>query len=196
MKLVLASSSIYRKQLLERLRLKFECCAPDIEEPIDSTITVAANAQNLAFLKAQAVSGMYDDVIIVASDQLCSVNHQVFGKPGYYQKAFEQLKLASGNKVTFHTAVCIYDSKESEFHKFIDTTEVYFKKLQENEIKTYLEIEQPYNCAGSFKAESLGICLFEKIVSVDPTALIGLPLIELSKVLTKIGINPLGENSA
>ena len=195
MEILLASSSIYRKQLLQRLGLDFKCCSPDIEESINSTKTVADNAKNLAFLKSKAASTNHQNAVIIASDQICSVKQNIFGKPGHFDKAFEQLKLASGNKVIFHTAVCVLDTIKSEYHQFVDQTDVYFKKLKDNEIKTYLEKEQPYNCAGSFKVEGLGICLFDKIISEDPTALIGLPLIELSKVLIKIGINPLGENS-
>jgi MAF protein len=156
-------------------------------------MTVAANAKNLALLKAKAVSRVFEDGIIIASDQICSIGENVFGKPGNFSKAFEQLKTASGNKVSFYTAVCVFDRASSEFHQFVDQTDVYFKKLKDNEIKSYLELEQPYQCAGSFKVESLGICLFDKIISEDPTALIGLPLIKLSQILTKIGINPLGD---
>jgi septum formation protein len=195
MKLILASSSKYRKQLLQRLRLNFECYSPEIDETINKLFSVSKNAKHLAYLKARAVISKHPQATVIASDQICSVDQHIFGKPLEYNKAFEQLKFSSGKKVNFHTAVCVYDSNNSAFHEFTVQTSVYFKNLKDNEIKTYLKLEQPYKCAGSFKAESLGICLFDKIVSEDPTALIGLPLIQLSKVLIKIGINPLGEVS-
>ncbi len=188
MQVVLASSSIYRKALLERLGVKFQCCSPDIDEKLQAHLSLKDNVQAIALRKAQAVVKQYSESLIIASDQLCSVNSEVLGKPHDHEKAYEQLMKASGQTVIFNTALVVYNAINGTTLSHCDETSVVFRQLSEAEILRYLDKEKPYDCAGSFKVESLGVCLFEKVINQDPTALVGLPLIELCRMLRKNGL--------
>jgi septum formation protein len=184
-RLVLASTSRYRRELLGRLRLAFSIEAPGIEETALPREPLVTLAQRLAREKARAVAGRHPDAVAIGSDQVADLDGRALGKPGNEGRAFEQLRDCSGRDVVFHPAVCVTGpGREIEF---ADRTVVSFRSLGEDEIRRYLAIEQPYDCAGSFKAEGLGTALFETIRSEDPTALIGLPLIALSRALREFG---------
>lgn len=182
-KIILASSSKYRKQLLERLDIQFDCVSPNIDENTDPNISPKKNAVELSIKKAKEVAKTNPDSIIIASDQLCSLNGKILGKPGNFDNAFKQLKDSSGQKVKFYTGLCVLHQESEKMMTHCDTTTVYFRELADQQITQYLHKDKPYDCAGSFKAESLGICLFKKIKNTDPTALIGLPLIKLCQIL-------------
>lgn len=183
MELILASSSIYRKELLARLNIPFKCHSPEVDESLDSSMSLQQNVLDISKRKTQAVSKFYPKALIIASDQLCSVNNKVLGKPHNYHNAFKQLKCASGNSVVFYTGLVVYNPQLNQYFEHCDKTTVMFRELSDIEIKNYLEYEQPYDCAGSFKVESLGVSLFKEIINTDPTALIGLPLIKLSEFM-------------
>lgn len=189
MKIILASSSPYRKELLNRLQIQFDCLSPDIIETINPELSFRCNAMELSRRKAQAIVKHHPDDVIIASDQICVINGKVNGKPGNFENAVKQLRMASGKKVKFYTGLCVYYPQEKEFLTDCDKTTVCFRDLTDDEISKYLKKEKPFNCAGSFKAESLGITLFEKIENTDPTALIGLPLIKLTTLLKSINIS-------
>ncbi|RLA25676.1 MAG: septum formation inhibitor Maf [Gammaproteobacteria bacterium] len=189
--LVLASSSSYRKVLLQKLHLQFVCAAPDIDESEKTGEPPTQMALRLAKEKAYALSSSYPKHIIIASDQLAMLEQTQLKKPGNKNNAIKQLQLCSGKTVKFYTSVCILDSATSELKSAIDTCTVHFKKLTEQQIIHYIELEQPYDCAGSFKSEGLGIALFERIEGDDPNALIGLPLIKLISLLDAFNISVL-----
>ena len=196
MKLLLASSSPYRRQLLARLRLPFECCSPDIDESILPDERPENLVIRLAEEKARTAAHKFTGGLIIGSDQVASLFGDILTKPGNFTKARQQLTACSGHTVTFYTGLCLYNtaSKRSRLH--IDTYSVRFRKLSEQEITHYLECEQPYDCAGSFKAEGLGIALFESMQGKDPNSLTGLPLISLVNLLKKEGINVLDSKQA
>lgn len=188
MRVVLASSSVYRKALLQRLLLDFDCYSPDIDESLNHALNLKDNVVAIATKKAQAVAelmtnSLTDEALIIASDQLCSINGQVLGKPHEHSKAVEQLKKVSGQSVIFYTALVVYNKANKQYLQHCDQTTVQFRELSSREIEHYLYREKPYDCAGSFKVESLGVSLFEKVINEDPTALIGLPLIKLCEFL-------------
>jgi septum formation protein len=185
--LVLASTSPYRRQMLERLGLPFEVARPEVDETPLARETPASQAARLASDKARAVGRRYRDAWVIGSDQVAELGGQALGKPGTFERAADQLAAASGRDVAFHTAVSLYRHSDRSSIHFRDLTVVRFRQLQAAEIERYLHAEQPYDCAGSFKAEGLGICLFESIQSHDPTALIGMPMIALCDALRKIG---------
>jgi len=192
--LILASASRYKKQLLERLHLPFQTLAPETDETILPQEQADKAAQRLSRQKALKVLDSLSiparkSALIIACDQIAFVNGVFLDKPGTYKNALHQLQLCSQQTVDFYTAVCLYDGQQKTFKEHIDHTRVHFRKLSELEITRYLDIEKPYDCAGSFKAEGLGICLFEKIVSEDPSALLGLPLIGLSRLLRESHFN-------
>ena len=189
--LVLASTSRYRRDLLARLTSRFRVLAPDIGETALDNETAAALAMRLAEAKARAVAAHCPSAIVIGSDQAAELEGAVLGKPGDIERAHAQLAAASGRQMIFHTAVCLIDMRQTEPRVFsaIDTTRVLFRHLEDGEIAHYLERERPLDCAGSFKAEGLGIALFERIETQDPTALIGLPLIALSRLLREAGID-------
>jgi septum formation protein len=186
-RVVLASTSRYRAELLRRLLSGFECAAPDADETPLPDETPAERAVRLAEAKARTVAGTRAGSLIIGSDQVAELEGRVLRKPGGLAAAREQLRACSGREVRFHTAVCVIDTR-GESHCAEDLTRVRFRPLTENEIQRYLEREQPFDCAGSFKAEALGIALFDKIESEDPTALIGLPLIALARLLRETGL--------
>jgi len=187
-RLILASSSKYRRVLLERLRVPFDCQAPAVDETSRDGESPLELVTRLAAKKAQAVSAASPGAIVIGSDQVAVFNGGVIGKPGNFNKALQQLSAFSGHAVEFLTAVAVHRPETGFTRQHVDTTSVGFRHLQRAEIERYLEAEKPYDCAGAFKAESLGIVLFEYIRSDDPTALIGLPLIRTAALLREAGL--------
>jgi len=186
--IVLASTSIYRKQLLQKLKINFICAAPNIDETPQANEPAKQLALRLAKEKALAIQQQYPQHIIIASDQVASFADQILGKPGDHKQTVQQLKQQSGQAVNFFTSVCVLNSATNKQHIDIDVCTVYFKQLSEQQILNYVAFEKPYDCAGGFKSEGLGISLFEKIEGDDPNALIGLPLIKLISLLHKFDI--------
>lgn len=183
--LILASTSRYRAELLNRLRISFSSAAPDVDEAALPGESPATQAQRLAAAKAAAVARQHPGSWAIGSDQVAELNGQPLGKPGTREAAIAQLTAMSGHEVQFHTAVCVSDGIAQ--HQAIDLTRVRFRPLQTAEIERYIDAEQPLDCAGSFKCEGLGITLFDAIESSDPTALIGLPLIKTAQLLRQAG---------
>jgi len=184
-KLILASTSVYRRELLERLRIPFEIISPKVDEtplPGEGTLNLALR---LAKAKAAIVAKDHPDAWVIGSDQVADLCGVALGKPGNFERAMAQLQLMRGATVTFHTALCLMHG-ETETTLSIPT-EVTFRKLSDEILEAYLHAEEPYDCAGSAKSEGLGISLLETIESDDPTALIGLPLIALSGLLRDAG---------
>ena len=186
--LILASSSIYRQQLLQRLRLPFTAVSPDIDEAPRHAERPADTALRLAEQKARALAGHFSDALIIGSDQVAVLNGHAIGKPGNHANAVKQLTAASGRTVFFHTALCLLNSGSGEVQTKIASSEVKFRNLTAEQIERYLQAETPYDCAGSAKCEGLGITLIESIRGDDPNALIGLPLIELTTMLMHAGV--------
>ena len=190
--LILASTSIYRRELLARLRLPFSCLAPGIDETRRAGERPLALTQRLARAKASAVALQHPDAWVVGSDQVAvrigaSSEESILGKPGTEAACMEQLRGSSGRTLSFLTAVAVVRHNGRSAHEFVDTTRVIFRTLEDAAIVRYVALEAPFDCAGGFKSEGLGITLCESIDSVDPSALIGLPLIHLSKVLRSVG---------
>ena len=185
MPLILASTSRYRRELLERLRLPFHVARPDVDESPLAREAPPVLAQRLARAKALAIASQHPESWIIGSDQVAALESQALGKPGNRENAVSQLSAMSGREIHFHTAVCLAHGET--LFEAMDTTAVRFRTLQADEIARYVDVEQPLDCAGSFKSEGLGISLFEHIESRDPTALVGLPLIALSKMLREAG---------
>lgn len=185
--LILASTSVYRRQLLERLGLSCEVEAPGVDEARLPGETPSALADRLARAKAEAVARRHPRAWVIGSDQVAERDGEPLGKPGGHERASAQLRAASGKALRFHTAVCLrrMDPDAALFHH--DVTEVRFRTLDDATIERYLDSERPYDCAGSFKSEGLGIALFESIRNEDPTALIGLPMIALARMLRVAG---------
>lgn len=188
--LVLASTSRYRRELLSRLRVPFRCIAPEVDETRAARETPSAMAMRLAEAKARAVAAQCAGAVVIGSDQVAELDGRALGKPGSAAATIAQLRDSSGRTLSFHTAVCVIDGRRAvaETAHALDTTHVVFRVLAGDEIARYVDAEQPYDCAGGFKAEALGITLFERIDSRDPTALIGLPLIALARLLRTAGI--------
>ncbi|MBV8125671.1 MAG: septum formation inhibitor Maf [Burkholderiaceae bacterium] len=190
-KLILGSTSRYRRELLERLRIPFEVCAPKVDEtPLPGEFP-AALAQRLALAKAQAVAAEHPDAIVIGSDQVADLQGESIGKPGTHEKARAQLRTMSGKTVVFQTAVAVVCAARSIALQDLAPVRVKFRPLSDVEIENYLLAEQPYDCAGSAKSEGLGICLLSAIESDDPTALIGLPLIRTARMLRQAGLDSL-----
>ena len=185
--LVLASSSPYRRELLDRLGLAYLTVSPAIDEATLPGETPDALVERLAEQKARKVAETQQGLII-GSDQVATVDNDILGKPGNHENAVAQLTRVSGQGVTFHTGLCLLDTEHHEAQVDVVPFTVQFRQLTAQQIERYLQREQPYNCAGSFKSEGLGITLFEKMLGEDPTALIGLPLIRLTAMLAKAGI--------
>lgn len=191
-RLVLASTSPFRRALLERLALPFVTAAPAVDEQRRADETPTALVQRLAEAKARAViSEDMTDQLIIGSDQVACIDDQVLGKPGTAARACEQLRQASGRVVQFETGLCLYDVGTDRARVGVERYQVRFRVLSDAEIAGYIEREQPLNCAGSFKAEGLGIALFAALEGADPSSLIGLPLIRLSEWLREAGLDPL-----
>ena len=189
--LILASTSRYRRDLLERLRLPFEVHSPDVDETPAAGELPAALAQRLAFAKAKAVAVQHRGAIVIGADQVADLDGQPIGKPGSRERATEQLRWMRGRRVVFQTAVAVVCEATGFSGAGLVPVSVRFRELTDAEIERYLRLEQPYDCAGSAKAEGLGITLLEAIDSDDPTALIGLPLIRTSALLRQAGISAL-----
>lgn len=186
--LVLASTSIYRKQLLERFGLPFETARPEVDETPLPGETPVATAERLATEKARAVANLFPNALIIGSDQVAHRGDVRFDKPGTVERAVAQLRDMSGNTIVFHTAVCLFDSASGRTQLEGVPVEARFRKLSETEIVRYVEQERPLDCAGSAKSEGLGISLLDYMRGDDPTALIGLPLIALSRMLRAEGV--------
>ena len=189
--LILASTSRYRRELLERLRLPFEVCAPDLDESPLLGEAPAAMAARLAMAKAMVVAQRFPESIVIGSDQVADLAGQAIGKPGDHQRARAQLRLMSGQSMTFQTAVAVVCLENGFAEQLLAPVQVTMRALSDAEIETYLLAEQPYDCAGSAKSEGLGISLLAAIHSDDPTALIGLPLIRTCDLLRRAGLDPL-----
>jgi septum formation protein len=187
LRLVLASTSPYRRQLMERFGLRFTVAAPSVDETPLPGETPVDLVHRLARAKAEAIARRNPSSIVIGSDQVALLGHQIIGKPGNQERCIEQLKAMSSQRLVFHTAVHVVHSDTAAHEGHLDLTTVHFRKLADEEIQRYVARERPVNCAGSFKAEALGISLFERVDSQDPTALIGLPLIWLSGALRRVG---------
>lgn len=191
MTLILASTSSFRRQLLEKLGMSFQCVAPSVDESRQEDETPTAMVLRLAQAKAAAVASGHPDALIIGSDQTAVCRGKVLGKPGNHENARAQLQSMSGQLVTFHTGLCLLNSANGQFQLDEVPYHVQFRNLSDEEIENYLLREQPYQCAGSFKSEGLGIVLFEQLIGDDPNALIGLPLIRLCEMLRQEGVDPL-----
>lgn len=187
--IILASGSKYRAELLARLRLNFRIEIPGVSETPDLVVTPVKWAERLSLRKAQSICEKYPDALVIGSDQVAEFNHQIVGKPGSTTEAVKQLMMFSGAKVAFHTGVALKSLTHNCSLSDVTTTWVKFRELNANEVKRYIDIEKPLDCAGSFKCEGLGISLFDSIDSSDPTALIGLPLIKLCSMLRSAGVD-------
>ena len=186
--LILASSSIYRRKLLARLDLPFSVKAPQVDETAYPGETALALTERLALAKAQTIAAQHANSLVIGSDQVAVFEQHILGKPGVHAKAVEQLRTISGKAVTFYTGLCLYDSASGRHYKQVVTCQVCFRVLSDELIERYLQKEKPYQCAGSFKSERLGIALLSRLDSEDPNALIGLPLIKLVGMLAQENI--------
>lgn len=189
--LVLASTSAFRQALLERLGLPFTTAAPEVDETRRPEEPPQVLVLRLAESKARAVAPGHPGSLIIGSDQVACIEGQVLGKPGGRDAAIAQLQQASGKTVVFHTGLCLLNSSTGRAQTLVEPFRVHFRPLTLERITGYLDREQPYNCAGSFKSEGLGIALFERLEGEDPSALIGLPLIRLVTLLESEGLDPL-----
>jgi septum formation protein len=189
--LILASSSPYRREVLSRLGVEFSSVSPDIDESPRDGESPQALVARLAESKAQAVAESHPKGLIIGSDQVATLDGIILGKPGNHERAVEQLTLASGRRITFHTGLCLLNSETGESQVRCEPFSVEFRDLSGEEIENYLRKEQPYNCAGAFKSEGLGICLFKRMEGDDPASLIGLPLIQLVDMLRNEGLDVL-----
>lgn len=187
-RLILASTSPYRRELLGRLQIPFEVCAPETDESPLPGEQPAATAERLATAKAAAVAGRHPDALIIGSDQVAYCGNERYGKPGTRAKAREQLRDLSGKIAVFHTGLCLLNSQSGRSHVRGVATEVHFRELADAEIERYLDKEDALNCSGSARSEALGISLLEWMRSDDPTALVGLPLIALTSMLRAEGL--------
>ncbi len=186
--LTLASTSRYRKALLEKLGLPFDCAAPDVDERPLAEESAQALVTRLARAKAQAIADARDHGLIIGSDQVCVCDGRILGKPGTIDNAVAQLMAAQGRSVTFYTGLCVLDAATGQAHQLVEPFTVHFRNLDESAIRRYVEAELPLDCAGSFKCEGMGIVLFQGLEGRDPNALIGLPLIGLIELLACHGI--------
>ena len=185
--LILASTSRHRRMLLERLGLPFAAEAPGVDETRGAREPVAELVQRLSRAKAEAVGAKHPGALVIGSDQAAERDGEILGKPGGYPEALAQLKASSGKQLKFHTGFCLLDTRNGKLLEHQDITRVTFRRISADEIMRYVEAEKPYDCAGSFKSEGLGISLFDAIESNDPSALIGLPLIMLCRFLRECG---------
>lgn len=187
--LVLASTSPFRKALLTKLGLPFSCRSPEVNEtplPGESALELV---ERLARLKAIAARDSANPALIIGSDQVALLDDQILGKPHNHTNATLQLQQCRGHKVTFYTGLCLLNSTSGAEHCIVEPFSVHFRNLTDGQIERYLHAEQPYQCAGSFKSEGMGITLFERLEGADPNALVGLPLIRLVELLSREGIS-------
>lgn len=189
--LVLASTSPSRRTLLDKLSIPFDCAAPQIDETPLHGESAEALVMRLAESKAKSLTSTYPAHWIIGSDQVCVIAGRITGKPYTVNNAIDQLRKASGKCITFYTGLCLFNSHTGVSKTLCEPFHVYFRTLNEGEIRAYIEREMPLNCAGSFMCEGAGILLFERLDGRDPNTLIGLPLIALNMLLREQGINPL-----
>ena len=189
LRLVLGSSSPFRRSLMERLGLDFATAVPDIDESPRPGESPKALVLRLAEEKARAVAREHTRSLIIGSDQVACIDGEILGKPGNRQAAVRQLSRASGQWVYFHTGLCLYNAETNRVQLVCEPFQVQFRSLTGEQIDRYLDLEQPFNCAGSFRSEGLGIALFERMHGEDPNALIGLPLIRLITLLANEGVS-------
>ena len=194
--LVLGSTSRYRQELLQRLRIPFTVAAPDVDETPQPGEAPAALAQRLALAKAHAVAAAFPDAVVIGSDQVADLDGLPLGKPGTHERAVAQLRQMRGRTVVFQTAVAVVCQASGFEQASLAAVKVRFRELTDETIENYLRAEQPYDCAGSAKSEGLGIALLEAIDSDDPTALVGLPLIRTCRLIEAAGIRLLGAKAA
>jgi len=188
MQLVLASTSPFRKSVLEKLGLPFDCHAPEVDETPRPDETPAQLVERLSIAKALAVAAHFKQGLVIGSDQVAVIDNAILGKPGNHENAVAQLERASGKTVTFLTGLALVNAESGSIQAEVLPFKVIFRQLTHPQIVNYLNAEQPYNCAGSFKSEGLGIALFERLEGDDPNTLIGLPLIRLIRMLEKEGM--------
>lgn len=191
MQLVLASSSAYRKIQLQTLGLPFDCARPDIDESRLDNESASAMALRLAAAKTRAVSAQFPAALIIGSDQTVAFGEQILGKPGSFDAAVRQLQQLRGQTVIFYSALALLDTTDNSLQQQVIETRVCYRPLSDEQIIAYLKRDTPFDCAGSFKSEALGIAILESVRSDDPSALVGLPLIALTTMLTKAGSAPL-----
>jgi MAF protein len=191
--LILASSSPYRRQLLDKLGLAYHWASPAVDETPLPGEKPEELVVRLAQAKARALAKTYPAHLIVGSDQVSSQQGQILGKPGHLEAAHRQLRAASGNSLTFYTGLCLFNSVSGRCQSLCETYEVSFRELSDTQILNYLQREKPFDCAGSFKCEGLGISLFRRMSGRDPNTLVGLPLMALIDMLINEGIDPLGQ---
>lgn len=193
--LILGSNSPFRAALLGKLNLPFTTASPDIDESPKQGESAQALVERLARAKAKKIAVQNPHALIIGSDQVAVIDKEIIGKPGNHLAAVQQLKRASGKTVRFLTGLALYNAKDDTMQSLVEPFDVTFRALSDDDIESYLLAEQPYQCAGSFKSEGLGICLFEKLNGEDPNALIGLPLIQLTRLLNNVGINVLSSQT-
>jgi len=186
--LVLASTSPYRKELLQRLGLEFRTAAPNVDESCQPGEAPEQLVKRLAEEKARAVAKQFPDALIIGSDQVAVIGTDILTKPGTHENAVAQLQCCSGQTVTFLTGLCLFNARSGKAQTEVVPFRVHFRPLNAAQIENYLRREQPYNCAGSFKSEGLGISLFDRLEGDDPATLIGLPLIRLIRMLETEGM--------
>lgn len=189
LKLILASSSIYRRELLTRLQVPFSCISPEVDETPLANELPQHTALRLAQAKAKKIGASHADALIIGCDQVATLDNQQLGKPLTHENATRQLRLMRGREVTFHSALCLYNAQTQTMQAEVVPYLVKFRDLSDTQIESYLNKEQPYHCAGSAKSEGLGIAIIEKMTGDDPNALIGLPLIALINMLNKEGLS-------
>lgn len=187
-RLILASTSPFRRELLARLGLPFAVRPPEVDETRQPGEEAPALVARLAEWKAQAIARQEPAALVIGSDQAAVLAGEIVGKPGDHERAVAQLRRASGRTVTFYTGLCLLDSASNQRQVTVEVFQVAFRRLTAEMIEGYLRREQPYQCAGSFKSEGLGIALFERLEGDDPTSLIGLPLIRLTRMLEAAGV--------
>jgi septum formation protein len=192
--IILASTSRYRRELLTRLQLPFTTRSPEASEDVIDGEAPAAMAARLALAKARSISA--PDAIVIGSDQVASLDGRLLRKPGSAEAAVAQLRACRGKSVLFHTGVALVATRAGTTLQHVDRTEVVFRRLDDAALERYVQLESPLDCAGSFKSEGLGVALFERISSDDPTALIGLPLIFVADALRKLGADALRPSRA
>ncbi|MDO6446065.1 nucleoside triphosphate pyrophosphatase [Colwellia sp. 1_MG-2023] len=189
--IILASTSPFRKSLLEKLNINFTCGKPETDETPKLNESPQALVERLAIEKAAAVAKKSPESLVIGSDQVAVCDNEILGKPHTFDNAVNQLTKFSGKTVTFYTGLCVFNSQDNTVKSLVEPFHVHFNTLSQQEIKDYINAEQPLNCAGSFKSEGLGICLFHKLEGDDPNTLIGLPLIKLVQLLKEFNFNVL-----
>jgi len=185
MKLILASTSPFRKAILAKLGAEFDTASPETDETALENESPQALVERLSVAKAKAIADKVDNALVIGSDQVSVIDGEIIGKPHTHENARKQLQKASGKTVTFYTGLCLYNATTNQYQSEVVPFNVVFRDLNDELIEAYLQKETPYNCAGSFKSEALGIILFEKLQGDDPNTLMGLPLIRLVKMLEK-----------